>query len=168
LKISLTEGFRERINGRFSKYSFEVGILKDRKYRKPASKERGLTSLARGPARRQSRETSKYNVSDISAFNRGDSSDYLRDPFRKPANQDQKLIKRFLAEFVKMTSGKSQIRRVENLLQAIVRNPMARGDYGTNARSVQRRKGFDRFMIDTGQLFRSVTARILKVGRRNV
>ena len=54
--------------------------------------------------------------------------------------------------------------RAENLLQAIVRNPMLRGDYGPNLqRRRRKRRGSDRAMIgDTAQLFKAIKA-IVKV-----
>jgi hypothetical protein len=54
---------------------------------------------------------------------------------------------------------------MENLAQAIIRNPILRGDYGSNSALTRKIKGFDRFMFDTGQLFQSIKAKVLK---RNV
>lgn len=164
MRIRLAEKTAQRINARFSKYSFEVGILKDGTYRKPKSKKEGLNTLAKGPARKASRLPSKVKISDVSRFNR-EERDYLTEPFNRPTGKDQQLIKRFLFEFLKMTRGNTNVRRLENLLQAMVRNPLARSDYGNNATSTAKRKGFDRLMIDTGQLFRAIKARVLKVGR---
>jgi hypothetical protein len=50
-------------------------------------------------------------------------------------------------------------------LQAIVRNPILRGDYGKNKKETIKRKGFDRYMIDTGQFFNSIIARVTKKGK---
>lgn len=167
MKITLDPKSAERINAKFSGYEFEVGVLKDSVYRKPRSKKEGLTSVAKGPARRASRIGTRVTVAEVSAFNRANmQADYLRDPFRKPKGPEQKLIKNFLGEFVKMVTKRTNVRRLENLLQAIVRNPIARSDYGSNAISTAKRKGFNRLMIDTAQLFKSIGAKILKSGRR--
>lgn len=163
MKIVLDKKFADRVNGRFSKYSFEVGILENKNYRRPRPKSDGLTTIARGPARKAGRKPSKLTVADVSRFNRENGKvDYLREPFRKPGSQDAKLIKRFLFEFIKMTAGSFNPRRLENLLQAMVRNPIARGDYGRNKSSTAQRKGFNRLMIDTAQMFRAIKARVIK------
>ncbi len=51
-------------------------------------------------------------------------------------------------------------KRCENLLQAIVRNPILRGEYGKQGRSTTRTKGFYSPMIDTAQLFKSIKASV--------
>lgn len=114
-----------------------------------------------------SRQPSRLSVADVSRFNRENGKvDYLREPFRKPQSADARMLKRFLFEFVKMTAGNTNLKRIENLLQAIVRNPIARGDYGRNKTRTAQRKGFNRLMIDTAQMFRAIKAKVLKVGRR--
>jgi hypothetical protein len=49
-----------------------------------------------------------------------------------------------------------------NAIQAIVRNPILRGDYGRNNLFTQKVKGFNRLMIDTGQFFNNIKARVFK------
>ena len=89
---------------------------------------------------------------------------YLAKPFEKKSSD----IVRFSREFLKLAFGKSQKKRCENLLQAIVRNPMLRGDYGPNSELTQKIKGFDRATIDTAQLFKSIRAFCTVKGGKNV
>jgi hypothetical protein len=53
-------------------------------------------------------------------------------------------------------------RRVKNLMQAIIRNPILRGDYRLHAKGTKTKKGFERSLIDTGQFFRSIQVIIKK------
>jgi hypothetical protein len=54
----------------------------------------------------------------------------------------------------------------ETCLQAIVRNPILKGEYGRNSRLTQKIKGFNRYMIDTAQLFKNIKADVKVKGRR--
>jgi hypothetical protein len=66
-------------------------------------------------------------------------------------------------EILKLGFGRSEMKRVQNLLQAVIRNPILRGDYGRNAMSTARNKGFNRLFIDTGQFFRAIKAKVTRV-----
>lgn len=161
MKIELNKKFKNNLQGRFGKYSFEVGVLDDKAYMKPRRGERGLKGAdvtgvyAGGPVRKISRTPSGQNVSDVSKANRDRLGfNYLSEPFKKKSSD----IIKFTEEFFKLAFGRSQKKRCENLLQAIVRNPILRGDYGRNSLLTQKIKGFDRSMIDTAQLFKSLKA----------
>ena len=66
---------------------------------------------------------------------------------------------KFTDAFFKLAFGASEKKRAENLLQACVRNPIRAGEYGPNSPLTVLIKGFDRAMIDTGQLFKAIKAR---------
>jgi hypothetical protein len=157
--IKLDERFKKNVAGLFGKYEFEVGVLDDGPYRTPLRGKRGkkgqdvLSTYAGGPVRKKGRASS-MKISDVSKANR-ERFNYLTQPFKKQSSD----IIRFTETFFKLVFGRSEKKRAENLLQAIVRNPMLRGDYGPNATLTQKIKGFDRAMIDTGQLFKAITAR---------
>jgi hypothetical protein len=158
LKLELDKRFLDKAKGRFQRYEFEVGVLEDMPYQKPEPKSKGLKKFLGGPARRVSRKSSGLTVARVSFYNRR-KTDYFRAPFKRKSSD----IIRFSKEFFKLLAGQSEERRVLNYLQAIVRNPILRGDYGPNMPSTIRRKGFDRYMIDTGQLFNSIKARVSRV-----
>lgn len=166
MKIMLDERFKKNVKGRFGKYTFQVGVLDDSSYKLPKIGKRGLkgedvlTTYAGGPVRMKSSKDSGKNVSDISKANRDRLGfNYLTEPFKKRSSD----IIKFSNEFFKLAFGRTEKRRCENLLQAIVRNPILRGDYGKNSALTQKIKGFDRSMIDTGQLFKSLKA-VCRVG----
>jgi hypothetical protein len=80
---------------------------------------------------------------------------YLSKPFSKRSSD----IIKFSNEFFKLAFGRTQKQRAVNLLQAIVRNPILRGEYKTESPLTQVIKGFSRPMIDTAQLFKALRAR---------
>lgn len=162
MKIFLDKRFKKKLQGRFGKYDLQVGILDDAPYKTPLRGKRGqggkdvLTNYAGGPIRKKSRIAGKQMISDVSAANRERLGfNYLSKPFEDKSSD----IIKFTSEFFKLAFGRSEKKRCENLLQAIVRNPILRGDYGSNAPLTKKIKGFDRYMIDTAQMFKSLKAR---------
>lgn len=163
MKLVLDKRFKKNIAGRFGKYDFEVGILQDAPYKKPLRGERGkkgkdvLATYAGGPVRKKSRQASAVMLSEVSKENRERLGfNYLSKPFEKRSSD----IIRFSKEFFNLAFGRSEKRRCENLLQAIVRNPILRGDYGQNSELTRKIKGFDRYMIDTAQMFKAIKAKV--------
>jgi hypothetical protein len=166
--IKLDSRFKKNVAGRFGKYSFEVGVLQDGPHKLAKRGERGLKgqdvlkTFAGGPARQISSKPSGLSISDVSQENRKRLGfNYLSAPFKKKSSD----IIKFSNTFFKLVFGRSEKKRAENLLQAIVRNPILRGEYGSNSKLTQKIKGFDRSMIDTGQLFKAIKA-VCKVRSR--
>lgn len=161
--IQLDKRFQKRVQGMFGKYQFEVGVLEDKPHylaKRGARGKKGkdvLKGFAGGPARQQTRKQSGQSVAEVSeSLRKNLGFNYLTKPFESSKNKD---ILAFTNAFFKLVFGRTQQKRAENLLQAIVRNPMLRGDYGSNAPLTQAIKGFDRKTIDTAQLFKSIRAR---------
>lgn len=168
MQIVLDKRFKKKVEGMFGKYNFEVGILEDSPHRDPKTGKRGLKgkdvlgNYAGGPIRKTSRKDSGQSVAQISAKNRERLGfNFYSKPFGKRSSE----IIKFTNAFFKMVFGASESKRATNLLQAIVRNPILRGEYGGNSPITQKIKGFNRGMIDTAQLFKSIKARV-KVGNR--
>lgn len=157
--IKLDRRFYNQARGRFGKYAFDVGILNDKPHYEavPGS----LKGYAGGPARRQSRVPSGKTIAQVSKELRTNLGiNFYTAPFKARKNRD---ILRFAKSFFLLCAGKQQRRQVENYLQAIVRNPILRGDYGSNSPLTAKIKGFDRLMIDTSQLFRAIRAKTRRV-----
>lgn len=162
MKLELNSKFKKKVAGMFGKYEFEVGILDDGPYKTPKRGARGLegsdvvTQFAGGKVRKKSSENSGMTISQVAKENRERLDfNFWTEPF-KDKNSD---IIKFSNEFFKLVFGYGSKKRAENLLQAIVRNPILRGDYGENSELTQKIKGFNRFMIDTGQMFKAIKAR---------
>jgi hypothetical protein len=160
LELKLDNRFLKKIKGTVEAYDFQIGVLQDKPHQLAQDKSKGLTSYASGPTRKKSRAQSGLTVSQVSEKLRKHTGiNFYTKPFKSTKNKD---IVKFIEEFFKVISGRSQPRRLENLLQAVVRNPILRGDYGRNSTVTRGIKGFDRLMIDTGQLFKSIIAKAVK------
>lgn len=157
----LDKRFKKNIKGYFEKYEFEVGILDDKNYRKPLRGESGkkgqdvLTSFAGTKVRKASQKRTEIKISQISKENR-DRYNYLLKPFKKKTPELQKL----LDDFFKFAFGRTEAKRLENTLQAVVRNPILRKKYGSNSSLTKAIKGFDHVMMDTAQFFKAITAKV--------
>lgn len=147
-------------------FNFEVGVLKDKSHFKAYPIERGMKTVAGGPARRQSRRTDG-TIAGVSRKARALLKvNWLLKPFQ-PTKKNADA-QRMMKVFWKLVFGENKLnskRQLENAIQAVVRNPITRADYGKNKRRTARIKGSNRKFIDTGQLFKSITARV-RVNRR--
>ncbi len=158
MTIKLDRRFLKQAKGVFEKYEFVVGVIEDKPHRSPLPASKGLKAYAGGPARKLSRKSYQM-VSQVSEKLRKNTGiNFYTNPFKSKNNSD---ILKFTKSFFKLCTGTGTQRRTENLLQAIVRNPILRGDYGSNSRATVKIKGFNRFMIDTSQLFQSIKAKVM-------
>ncbi len=162
MQLKLDKRFQKNIAGHFGRYRFQVGVLEDKSHKLPKRGVRGLkgqdviSSYAGGPVRKISSIDSGLDISDVSqAFRKHMGFNYLTRPFDK-RNRDRVG---FTDSFFKLVFGLGSKKRVENLLQAVVRNPILRGDYGNNSEITKKIKGFNRFGIDTAQLFKNIKAK---------
>lgn len=165
MKIELSKSFKKKLAGRIESYEFDVGILDDSEHRQPVEhglfEEPKLGSWANGPIRKASRQGSGLTLGEVLIRNMMRLNiDILRRPFQETNSE----IIKFTQAFLKMaTSQKMSIKRVENLLQAVVRNPIINQEYGKNSASTADAKGFNRLLIDTGQMVKALKARAKRV-----
>lgn len=147
------------LKGKIEAYHFDVGIIKDGPHRAPASKERGLKNFAGGPARRV-RGKSNGPISEVSRdVQRNTGIRIYRQPFRRKSDDANRMLKAFF-QLVFNENKATRMRRLENLIQAVVRNPILRGTYGKNKSATAKNKGFNRKFIDTAQLFKAIRAKV--------
>lgn len=139
-------------------YKFEVGILQNapKKLRKKGATKSfaGLTINASGK-----QSPKKTTVSYVGAVLEKYHMKWLRNPFKnKGLNED---VKKVVDELAAQVFGKKtkDNKKLENAVQAVVRNPILRGDYGGNATSTIGQKGFNKLGIDTGQFFKAIKAK---------
>lgn len=158
VSIKLDRRFAKQAKGVFEKYHFQVGIIQDTQHKQASPASQGLKSYASGPARKTSNKPSGMTISEVSEdLRKRTGINFYTRPFSSKQNKD---ILNFVKSFFDLCAGRTQARRAENFLQAIVRNPILRGDYGKNTDQTAKLKGFNRFMIDTAQLFRAITAKV--------
>jgi hypothetical protein len=168
LKVELSKSLSNKIIAMVEKYELEAGILKDADYYLPDEGMPGIPKemrnnkslLAGGPVRKRSSKKSGQKISDISqAIRNQQDVDYLSKPF---SNRNNKDLRDVLDNFFNYAFGRSTERRLTNAMRALIRNPILRQDYGGNLPSTEREKGFNRYLFDTGQFFRTITARVIR------
>ena len=137
-------------------YHFEVGIIEDGVHFAPRV-DAGTTTYAGTTVRRRSSKP-EGSVSNIASKLQGFSG-WLSEPFQEKSNELLDFAKTYIAEVQKKQANENRLR---NLVQAIVRNPILRRDYGSNKPQTAKSKGFDHLMVDTGQFFKSVKAKAIK------
>ena len=162
MKLELSRSLQKTLQGKFNKYEFEVGIIQDKQYKLPVEFNQSqtnssevLTKFAGATVRKASRKNSDKTVSEISREMR-DKYDYLVSPFKRKDTAIQKLIK----DFFSFAFGRSEKKRLENTLQAVVRNPILKKQYGRNTQATINHKGFDHVMMDTAQFFKAIKAKV--------
>jgi hypothetical protein len=165
LKFILEKTFKKRLEKRFSGWEFELGVLDDKPH-KMAVGPQGFNddpptkNFAGGPARLISNEQSGFTTAQIFIMNQERiGTDLLTAPFKSKSSKD--LIK-FSREFLKLSFARAQPKRAINLLQAVIRNPILKQSYGVNELTTAGLKGFNRHLIDTGQMFKALKSRITK------
>lgn len=167
MKIQVSKDFKQRYAARIERYQFEVGVLQNRQRRE--AKEHGLyetpdlKTYAGGPARKVSTKSENKTNAEVLIDNmKRLNTNLLSEPFQDKS----KPLRKFVDGFLKMATGQGfSMKRVENLLQAVVRNPILKKEYGGNSSTTADNKGFDRHLIDTGQMFKSIKARGKRVGK---
>jgi hypothetical protein len=166
MKLELSKSFGKKLQARIQSFQFEVGVLEDKPHYNAVETslfgKPDLKNYAGGPARKQTRTPSDQSIGEVLVSNmKRLNINLLLRPFQEK-NAD--LI-RFTHAFLKLavkTPGMT-VKRVENLLQAVVRNPILKQEYGRNKGHTADAKGFDRHLIDTAQTFRAIKARARRV-----
>lgn len=157
------KGLDKMIEGELGKYRFEVGILENKRHYLPAT---GDTYLTKGqPAyynyaglKLRKPSSYKYNGTLYSVARDMDQAfKWLRKPFMLQSNEDLFNVLYFIVENM---NGKETRQRIINGIQAVVRNPILRGAYGRNSAKTAKKKGFNKLLMDTGQLFKNIKARL--------
>lgn len=162
--IEMQRNFAESVRGKLERYSFDVGILRDKPHHIPGY---GSKAFAGQVLSREFRRT-RGTLSSVSANARRHWGVNI---YRKPwseKNKRSKEIRAFMGGFFRMAfRGESgglsgMAKRMRNLVQAVVRNPILRAEYGKNRFPhwhdlAGKRK--PKFMF-TGQLFKGITAAV--------
>ena len=64
--------------------------------------------------------------------------------------------------FASINKTPRQLKRLENIGRALVRNPLLRKEYNPNKASTIKQKGFNHWGFNTGTLFKNIQARYYK------
>lgn len=120
-------------------------------------RRRGLGTLEGGPVRLMQKRT-RGTVAEVGeAIRKIHKVDYLREPFKDENSPDMKKLRKALANLLK---GKAGYSKVETAFRAVLRNPILKRKYGANSAQAKRVKTFDRKLIDTGQFFKAIKAKV--------
>lgn len=153
--LKIKSNIAKKIQKEIGLYNFEVGILQDapKKLRKKGASKSfaGLTVSASG------KTSTGASLAQVAKFN-DNRFGWLKKPFKIAGNKEVLAV---IKEIAAQTFGKKSPdnKRLENAVQAVIRNPILRGDYGNNKRSTIKAKGFDKLGIDTAQFFKAIKAK---------
>lgn len=146
-------GFARAIQVELDKYQMEVGILDNvPKYAAAKGKWKNYAGMVVAATGKKTDNTLADVAQDLDRRFR-----WLERPWRIPQNQ---AVQEVVNDIVQsMNAGNSKKQRVLNSVQAVVRNPILRGDYGKNSSKATKEKGFNKLLIWTSQFFQNIKAR---------
>lgn len=153
--LKIKSDIAKKIQKEIGLYTFEVGILQDapKKLRKKGASKNfaGMSINANG------KTSTGASLAQVAKFN-DNRFGWLKKPFKLSGNKEVLAV---VKEIAAQTFGKKTLnnKRLENAVQAVIRNPILRGDYGSNAASTIKQKGFDKLGIDTAQFFKAIKAK---------
>lgn len=150
------QGLDKIIQVELDKYQVELGILKNEPKKLPLYGQ--FKTYAGQKLLRDSKKTSG-TLADV-AIDLDNRYKWLRKPFTSPNNKD---VTKVVNDIVKSIQGQGDKQRVLNGMQAVIRNPILRGEYGTNSPRTANKKGFDKLLMATGQFFKAIKARFKNV-----
>lgn len=141
---------------KLDKYQVEVGLLSDKVRKKPKfgkfKNYAGKTLLQEGGISKGAKIVELAEILDK-------KYKWLRKPFLLKNNKEVVLV---LNDIVKDMNGQDLKQRILNGFQAVVRNPILRGEYGFHSSKWAKKKGFNQLLMMTGQFFKAIQARFKK------
>lgn len=165
MKLELGKGWRVKLKGQIEQYDFEVGIFDDKAHLNPVEHSLlgtpSLTTYAGGPVQQTSRQQGDETTAQVLIDNmKRLNINLLLRPFQDRNSDTLKFVDYFVRLAVKQPGV--TIKRIENLLQAVVRNPILKQEYGPNNPATADAKGFNRHLFGTGQMFKAIRAKVTK------
>jgi len=160
LKLNMGTSWTLKLKNQIEGYEAVAGIKVAP--RREAQRPRSIGQYAGGSVRKTAPSRSGVTSTQVAAYVMNFAGNIFTIPFQMGTNQD--IIKFSHAYIKELLKGKSILNnnRVKNLMQAIIRNPILRGDYRMHDKGTKAKKGFERSLIDTGQFFRSIQVIIKK------
>lgn len=150
------QNLSKKISFKLKKYEVQVGVLEDARRNKPLFGQ--FKSYAGKTLLRESGVSTGATMAELAKF-LDKKYKWLRKPFLIKNNKEVVLV---LNDIVKDMNGQDLKQRILNGFQAVVRNPILRGEYGKHSSKWEKQKGFQQLLMMTGQFFKSVKARFKK------
>lgn len=151
----------EAIETRLKKYDVQIGILKNAPHYQPVRDKKGFKryGYAGLPLVKPSSNPEKVDGTLVSVMRKLNSqANLLQRPFRQKTNNALLVIINLLCDAL---SGKENKQRILNGYQAVIRAPILRDEYGRNSSRWAKIKGFNKFAMFTGQIFKNIKARFV-------
>jgi len=172
--FKIDERFKKRVQARYERFDIQAGILEDKAHHEPrparrprpkgkkkaspSYRARGLGTLEGGPVRLQKRTTQSTTARIAERLRKELGVDWLRAPVRRYNSPEMKQLRKAFADLVLGKNRSYSV--VEAKFRAVLRVPILRGRYGRNTRAAERVKTFNRKLIDTGQFFKAILAKV--------
>ena len=150
------QNLSKKLAFKLDKYQVQVGLLEDKKRKQPKFGE--FKSYAGKTLLREGKVSAGDSLVEV-AESLDRKYKWLRKPFLIKNNKEVVMV---LNDIVKDMNGQDLKQRILNGFQAVVRNPILRGEYGKNTTSWAKKKGFNQLLMMTGQFFKNVKARFKK------
>lgn len=156
-------GLDKYIQAQFDKYQIRVGILENKRHFAPARGDHTMNKGQKVWYNYQGLNLLKPSTFRVDGTLYGiakqldKSYKWLRKPWTSKNNAAVLTVINYIVDNM---NGKDAKQRLINAAQAVVRNPLLRGDYGKNSPKRAKEKGFNKLMFATGQFFRNIRARL--------
>lgn len=146
----------KKLSYKLAQYEVEVGLLSNAKRKKPVFGQ--FKSYAGKTLLREGGVSNGASLVEVAKF-LDVNYKWLRKPFLLKNNKEVVVV---LNDIVKDMNGQGDKKRILNGFQAVVRNPILRGEYGLHSSKWAKKKGFQQLLMMTGQFFKNVNARFKK------
>lgn len=150
------QNLSKKLAFKLDKYQVQVGLLEDKKRKQPKFGE--FKNYAGKTLLREGKVSNGASLVEVAEY-LDRRYKWLRKPFLIKNNKEVVLV---LNDIVKDMNGHDLKQRILNGFQAVVRNPILRGEYGKNTTPWAKKKGFNQLLMMTGQFFKNVKARFKK------
>lgn len=159
LELDVTEMIKARVS-LINSIEITVGVLdKSLAHYEAEPKVKGYRDIGgekvRKKSSKKSPDTTAQILAELESF--GLFSGVLSDPENKDLLDMVEILQSIYA---KGEIGSKEERRLINACQAMIRNRIIDKRLGDNADTTVKEKGFDRPLMDTGQLFEAIKARL--------
>lgn len=146
----------KQLSFKLDKYQVQVGLFEDGVRKKPKFGE--FKTYAGKLLLKEGKVSKGASLVEVAEY-LDKKYKWLRKPFLIKNNKEVVAV---LNDIVRDMNGQDLKQRILNGFQAVVRNPILRGEYGRNTAPWAKKKGFNQLLMMTGQFFKSVKARFKK------
>lgn len=143
----------KKLSYKLAQYEVEVGLLENSKRKQPIFGQ--YKSYAGKKLLREGKVSKGASNAEVAEY-LDKRYKWLRKPFLLASNKEVVDVVNFI---VQSLNGKGDRQRVLNGMQAVIRNPILRGEYEKNNAKWAKKKGFDDALLMTGQFFKAIKAR---------